>query len=118
VSRFALLVFIVASPQLAAAAPYCLESRNLKPLCIYTDPNSCREAASKNHGYCSVNGTLALSQSGISRYCIVQPDLSRLCVYPDRQSCDAQAASLHTACVASTPNFGSQAVDPFRLVRP
>jgi hypothetical protein len=115
---FALVMFGLAWPQLAAAAPYCLEARNLKPLCIYTDPNACRLAASKNHGYCGVNATTSLSQSGISRYCIVQPDLSRLCIFPDRQSCDAQATSLHTACVSAAPNQGSQAFDPFRLVRP
>ncbi len=114
----AVLLVAPAWPQPAPAAPYCLEARNLRPLCIYTDPNSCREAANKNHGYCSVNGALTLSQSGTSRFCVVQPDLTKLCIFADRQSCDTEAGRLHTACVTAGPNIGAHALDPFRLVRP
>jgi hypothetical protein len=116
-SRAALISLgLLALPATTLAAPFCIESQALQPICIYYDADSCRNEANRQGAVCSVNTQEVQLTSNVGQYCLVTSQGASLCVYSDRGSCTADAARAHGACTNSPIVAPSGAPDPYAAI--
>jgi hypothetical protein len=103
-------------PVAAQAAPFCIESQALKPLCIYYDAHSCQTEANRQGAICSANRDEVRLTSNVGQYCLVTSQLVSLCIYSDRGTCTADAQRQHGTCTNSPAVAPSAAPDPYAAI--
>lgn len=116
ISRAVLLLSLLAPPASAIAAPFCIESQALKPICIYYDADSCRNEASRQGAVCSVNTSEVQLPMNVGQYCLTTSEGASLCVYSDRGTCMVDAVREHGACTNSPIVAPSAAPDPYAAI--
>lgn len=112
----AILLSLLALPAPAIAAPFCIESQALSPLCIYYDADNCRKEADRQGGICSVNANEVKLPINVGQYCLTTSEGASFCVYSDRGACTADAARQHGACTSAPIVAPSAAPDPYAAV--
>lgn len=110
------LLGFLALPAMAYAAPFCIESQALSPICIYYDAASCQKEANRQGGVCSANPNEVKLSSNVGQYCLVTSDGSSQCIYSDRGSCATDAVREHGACTSSPILAPSGAPDPYSAI--
>jgi hypothetical protein len=97
------------------AAPYCLESQALPPLCIYYDASSCQREAIRQQAACSVNAQELPLSHNVGQFCMVTSQGISQCFYSDRATCAADATRQHGLCTDAPTVAPSAAPDPYGL---
>jgi hypothetical protein len=98
------------------AAPFCLSSQTIQPLCIYNDPQECAAEATRQQAVCTTNEAQLQVRVGSGKFCVVTSSGVANCIYPDRGTCDQEASRMHGFCSNSSPNNDSQVADPYSSV--
>jgi hypothetical protein len=112
-------LFILGSlvlPAAAQAAPFCIQSQSLKPLCIYHDAGACQREANRQGAICSTNTKEVHLTTNVGQFCLVTSQLASLCIYSDRDTCTADATRQHGACTSAPGIAPSAAPDPYAAV--
>lgn len=112
-NRIFLLLALTLWPQIAAAAPFCVETRGIHPQCHFFDATECRRRSIQLSGVCTANLTEITLLPGIGKYCLVYSNRTALCSYADRGSCDSDALRNGGVCIDNRPQ-GKQK-DLYRL---
>lgn len=112
----AILFGLVVLPSSVLAAPFCIQSQALSPICIYYDANSCRLEAEHQRAICSVNTDEVTLAPNVGQYCLVTSQSTSLCMYSDRGTCTADAERQHGACTNAPVVAPSAAPDPFAAI--
>jgi hypothetical protein len=114
-SRLAALAIIFSPP--AMAAPFCITSQVLPPLCIYDDAQQCDQAAARQGAACSANPAELRLTPGPGRFCVVTSSRISVCAYADRQNCARDAVLQHGTCTEAPARAGGVgAPDPYSTV--
>jgi hypothetical protein len=114
--RRLLLLGSLVLPAAAQAAPFCLSSQALSPMCIYYDASSCQQEANHQGGICTANPDEVHLTTNVGQYCLVTSQLVSLCIYSDRSTCASDAARQHGACVSAPGIAPSAAPDPYAAI--
>jgi len=114
--RRLILLGALVLPAAAQAAPFCISSQALSPICIYYDANSCQLEANRQGGVCTTNPSEVRLTKNVGQYCLVTSQLVSLCIYSDRGTCAADAARQHGACVNAPGVAPSAAPDPYAAI--
>jgi hypothetical protein len=103
-------------PATVVAAPFCLTSEALTPICIYYDANSCQQEANRQGATCSVNSAELHLATNVGQFCLVTSAGASECIYSDRITCANDAVRQHGVCANAPEVAPSAAPDPFAPV--
>ncbi len=106
------------APLSALAAPFCVQTMAVPPMCIYYDASSCEQRANQLGGRCAVNKQEVRVGAGLGHYCLITSGLVASCVYADMDNCERDARQQHGACVDTPVRPESPTPDPYRDIRP
>ncbi len=106
------------APLSALAAPFCVQTQALPPMCIYYDAASCNQRATQLGGRCSVNSQEVKVGAGLGHYCLITSSMVSSCIYADIDTCQRDAQQQHGACVDLPRRPESPIPDPYRDIRP
>lgn len=95
-------VLFLCAPNMALAAPYCVNIQGMPSECYYDDANLCRERASEVSGLCKINPGEIELPSGYGNYCLVASGGIISCIYQDFDSCERVAINNNGICTFST----------------
>jgi hypothetical protein len=104
------------SPRPAAAAPFCIQSQGIAPLCIYYDALDCGHEAQRQGATCAANPAELRLTPGVGQYCVVTSSQISLCNYGDRVSCARDAVLQRGTCVDSPRTAPIRTPDPYSPV--
>jgi hypothetical protein len=102
--------------QPAMAAPFCLKSQVLAPLCIYQDALDCGREAARQGATCAANPAEIKLTTGVGQYCVVTSSQISVCAYADRTSCARDAVLQRGTCVDAPQTAPARTPDPYSSV--
>jgi len=110
------VLFGLLLPATAVAAPFCITSQALSPICIYYDANSCQREANRQGATCTVNNDEVHLSHNVGQYCMVTSQGVSECIYSDRTTCAIDAARQHGICTNAPVVAPSGAPDPYAAI--
>jgi hypothetical protein len=114
---FSTLVALTVAPA-CMAAPFCVQTLEVPPRCLYQDPADCAREARQLGGWCTTNAEAVHVPSGPGKYCVVTSSRVVSCLYMDSATCEDEARHQQGACVEAADRPGAPPVDPYRQIRP
>ncbi len=100
----------------AAAAPFCIKSQVLPPICIYHDAQDCGRDAQRQGATCAANPKELRLTTGVGQYCVVTSSQISVCGYADRTSCGRDAILGRGTCVDAPQTAPVRTPDPFSSI--
>jgi hypothetical protein len=109
---------ILTAPLSTLAAPFCVQTVDIPPQCIYVDASSCRQRATQLGGSCTVNPAELHVSGGVGHYCLLTSSLVSSCIYSERGSCELDAQRQQGVCIEAPSRPESPKADPYHDIRP
>ncbi len=100
----------------ALAAPFCLQTETVPPQCIYYDAANCRRDATRQRGFCVVDGQEIALRPGTGAYCLVTGDGASVCDFQDPGPCTQEATRQNAVCVLAPPAAAGNIPNPYQYL--